>query len=138
MCIRDRCSGLKVLNLSPLSQITEVLDNFLCGCTGPTELDMSPLTQVEVIHEELLRGCSGLTELHLGNISRVKYLDGKFLIGCDKLTTVTNVPPEATLLPPSGWTCETMNDERAFNVWRRSQKRAYVPQNPEDSYSLFH
>ena len=63
------CHGLTSLNLSPLSQVTEVPGFFLSGCCGLTSLDLSPLSQVTELSVSFLSGCSGLTKLDLSPLS---------------------------------------------------------------------
>ena len=85
----EGCTGLTALDLSPLSQVTEVQWCFLRGCTGLTTLDLSPLSQVTEVQWGFLEGCTGLTAL------------GK---------VVDNPPPLCD--PPTGWS-------KVVNQWVR-------------------
>jgi hypothetical protein len=86
------CSGLTTLDLSPLSQITEVKELFLYGCSGLTTLDLSPLSRVSVVLGSFLYGCSGLTSLDLSPLSQVTEVKEFFLYGCSGLTTLDLSP----------------------------------------------
>ena len=107
----EGCTGLTTLDLSPLSQLTEVQEAFLRGCTGLTTLDLSPLSQVTEVQWSFLWGCTGLTTVDLSPLSQVTEVQVSFLEGCRRINEVDNPPPLCNT-PPSGWS-------RVANQWVR-------------------
>jgi hypothetical protein len=94
------CSGLTTLDLSPLSQVTEVQESFLEGCSGLTTLDLSALSKVTEVKGFFLQDCSSLTSLDLSPLSQVTLVKGFFLAGCSGLTTLDLSPlSQLTLFP---------------------------------------
>ena len=85
-------TGLTSVDLSPLSQVTEVQWGFLKGCTGLTSLDLSPLSQVSAVQMSFLAGCTGLITLNLSPLSQVEVIQGYFLEGCTGLAALDLSP----------------------------------------------
>ena len=85
-------SGLKVLDLTPLSKVTKIGSNFLAHCSGLQKLDLSPLSNITSIEDSFLSGCSGLTALDLRPLSNVTSIEGGFLERCSRLEELDLTP----------------------------------------------
>ena len=58
-------SGMKALDLTPLSHLTSVGTWFLYRCAGLTALDLGPLAQLTSVGDGFLLDCASLTALDL-------------------------------------------------------------------------
>ena len=81
-------SSLTTLDLSALSCVSEVGDEFVYGCTTLTNIDLSGLTRLDRIGSKFIANCKNLTVLHLPPCSNVTQLEGFFLLNCTSLTAV--------------------------------------------------
>ena len=88
----EGCTGLKEIDLTPLSGVVEVGESFLEGCTGLVAIDLKPLSQLEVAHACFLGGCSGLKSIDFSPLSEVKFIDTFFMSGCTGITSVDLTP----------------------------------------------
>eukprot|EP00658_Telonema_sp_P-2_P017782 TRINITY_DN16938_c0_g2_i1.p1 TRINITY_DN16938_c0_g2~~TRINITY_DN16938_c0_g2_i1.p1 ORF type:complete len:250 (-),score=6.35 TRINITY_DN16938_c0_g2_i1:208-957(-) len=87
-CFLGGCSGLTSLELTPLIQVNR---GFLWGCTGLTSIDLGPLSQLTQVHD-FMKGCTGLTTLDLSPLSQVTIIESGFLQGCTGLTELDLSP----------------------------------------------
>ena len=72
-------TALTALDLSAVSCVTEIGDEFLYQCTSLTSLDLSGLTRVTRIGNSFLLSCSSLTAVDLSPLSNVTHIDDWFL-----------------------------------------------------------
>ena len=76
------------LDLSDVSFVTEVYDNFLSNCTSLHTADLSGWIDVRQIESDVLSGCTSLTTLDFSGWINVRWLGGSFLRNCSALTTL--------------------------------------------------
>ncbi|CAO4834389.1 MAG: hypothetical protein CNLJKLNK_00140 [Holosporales bacterium] len=82
------CTGLKTVDLTPLTHAEEIGANFLMDCIGLTSIDLVPLASQIKISEGFLRGCKGLTRIDLSPLSRIEIIEASFLRDCIRLTSI--------------------------------------------------
>ena len=87
-----REASLTHLDLSAVSFVTQIEDNFLADCTSLTSIDLSGLSNVKVIGSSFLDGCEALTNLDLTPLNNVTRIEGYFLCNCNSLTTLDLTP----------------------------------------------
>ena len=87
-----QCTSLTSVNLSGLSNVTRIGSNFLSVCEALTTLDLTPVTNLTVIENCFLDGCTSLTTLDLTPLSNVTRIKGGFLEGCEALTSLDLTP----------------------------------------------
>ena len=80
------------LDLSAVSFVTQIGDNFLAYCTSLTSVDLSGLSNVTVIGSYFLSRCNSLTTLDLTPFNNVRMFDEYFLFYCEALTTLDLTP----------------------------------------------
>ena len=80
------------LDLSAVSFVTQIGDQFLEDCTSLTSIDLSGLSNVTRIGVSFLYGCESLTNLDLTPLSNVTRIDACFLAVCKSLTTLALTP----------------------------------------------
>ena len=83
-----REASLTHLDLSAVSFVTQIGDDFLEFCTSLTSVDLSGLSNVTVIGSYFLSGCYSLTSLDLTSLSKVEYVGSGFAIFCTALTSI--------------------------------------------------
>ena len=88
---------LKTLDLSPLSHLTKLSNNFLQDSTGLISLDLTPFAHLTKLPTGFLLGCTGLAALDLSPLTNLKTLPKHFVMGCTGLTSI--VLPPLTELP---------------------------------------
>jgi hypothetical protein len=86
------CPSLKNIDLSPLSNVTQIGDFFLAGCESLTEINLSPLSNVTQFRNNFLAGCKSLTEINLSPLSNITQIGNYFLAGCSGLTNIDLSP----------------------------------------------
>jgi len=86
------CSKLTNIDLTPLLNIVSIEDNFLSGCRSLREIDLTPLSEITSIGYYFLNGCSSLTEIKLPQLSNIKLIGSNFLAGCSSLTEINLTP----------------------------------------------
>ena len=87
-----REASLTTLDLSAVSIVTQIGDDFLYMCTSLTSIDLSGLCNVTVIGSGFLYDCESLTTLDLTPLKNVTAIGDKFLSGCDALPTLDLTP----------------------------------------------
>ena len=85
-------TSLTTLDLSVVSCVTEIGDDFLAGCSTLTSVNLSGLCNVTQIGEEFLLNCTSLTGLDLAPLSRIAHIGGCFLRNCESLTGLDLTP----------------------------------------------
>ena len=85
-------TSLTALDLSAVSCVTEIGDEFLYQCTSLTSIDLSGLTRLTRIGTSFLADCSSLTAVDLSPLRNVRQIDRSFLYECTSLTSV-DLPP---------------------------------------------
>ena len=101
------CTSLTSIDLSGLCNVTQVGDNFLSECTSLTSIDIFGLSSVTVVGDCFLSGCK-FTTLDLSPLSNVTVLGHYFLEDCKAITTL-DLSPLRNLAEVGGfflWHCE--------------------------------
>ncbi len=88
----SQCTGLRALDLSPLSKVKTVGDSFLSWCHSLTVVDLTPLSTVTTVGGHFLSGCTYLTAVDLTPLSNLTTVAYGFLFGCSGLTAVDLAP----------------------------------------------
>ena len=86
------CTSLTSIDLSGFINVTEVGKHFLTNCEGLTSLDLRPLNSLTKIGACFLFGCKGLITLDLSPLSNLTEISSDFLNGCEGLTTLDLSP----------------------------------------------
>ena len=81
------CASVKTVDLSGLCNVTHIGDAFLLGSTSLTSLDVSGFTAVTVIPKAFLHE-SGVTELDLSAMTSVTTVGTYFLLNCKSLQSL--------------------------------------------------
>ena len=87
-----RESSLTRLDLSAVSFVTQIGDDFLEGCTSLTSIDLSGLSNVTLIGSYFLSDCESLITLDLTPLNHMTAIGSSFLHGCCSLTTLDLTP----------------------------------------------
>ena len=87
------CTSLTSVDLSGLARLTRIGTNFLADCISLTTVNLSPLGNVTHISTSFLYSCASLTEVDLSPLRNVTQIDGHFLAFCSSLTAVKLSPP---------------------------------------------
>ena len=85
-------SSITRLDLSAVSCVTEIADDFLHGCTSLISIDLSGLARLTRIGTSFLAGCSSLTAVDLSPLRNVTRIDDRFLACCSSLKVVDLSP----------------------------------------------
>ena len=85
-------SSITRLDLSDVSCVTGISDDFLHGCTALTSVDLSGLCNLTRIGNRLLSDCSSLTAVVWPPLSRISRIGYGFLNNCRSLTVVDLTP----------------------------------------------
>ena len=85
-------NDISEINLSPLSNVKKIGNQFLYNCKNLTKIDLSPLSKIEEIGYYFLSSCSHLTTIDLSPLSNVKKIGYHFLSSCSNLTTIDLSP----------------------------------------------
>ena len=85
-------TSLTALDLSAVSCVTEIGDQFLHRCTSLTSIDLSGLTRLTRIGLYFLAHCNSLTAVDLSPLCNVTQIDDHFLAGCSSLKVVDLSP----------------------------------------------
>ena len=84
-----RGSSLTRLDLSAVSTVTQVGNDFLEGCSSLTSIDISSLSRTVVLGDNFLRGCSSLTAIDLSSFNNLISIGDCFLHDCSSLATIS-------------------------------------------------
>ena len=87
-----QCTSLTSIDLSGLTRLTRVGTHFLDSCTSLTAVDLSPLRNVTHIATYFLAYCTSLTAVDLSPLRNVTQIDYRFLYNCRSLTAVDLSP----------------------------------------------
>ena len=79
--IDNRTSSLKTIDLSPLTKIEHIGDNFLKKFSELESIDLSPLQNVKTIGNYFLSVCKHLKRIDLSPLQNVKTIGNNFLSG---------------------------------------------------------
>ena len=85
-------TSLTALDLSAVSCVTEIGDQFLHHCTTLTSVDLSGLTRLTRIGTNFLADCISLTTVNLSPFGNVTHISTSFLFNCSSLTSVDLSP----------------------------------------------
>ena len=91
----EACRVLTSVDLSGLCHLTRIGNNFLSNCSSLTIVDMAPLSRVEKIGHGFISKCSSLKVLDLP-LSTIEEIGHAFLYNCGSLTAV-DLPPLCTV-----------------------------------------
>ena len=87
-----QCTMLTSVDLSGLTRLTRIGTNFLADCTSLTAVNLSPLSNVTHIGTSFLYSCTSLTAVDLSPLRNVTHIDDRFLNNCSSLTAVDLSP----------------------------------------------
>ena len=76
------------LDLSAVSTVTRIEDNFLYECSSLTSLDLSSFNSLEHVGDFFLYEGSSLTVLNLSSLEHLTHVGDGFLYNCNSLTSV--------------------------------------------------
>lgn len=91
ICFLTCCEKLISIDLSPLSSVTHIGDYFLCKCTNLTSIDLSPLSKVTYFGHYFLCCCENLTSIDLSPLSNMTVI-GHWFLAKTNLTTIDLSP----------------------------------------------
>jgi hypothetical protein len=103
------CIKLKDINLSPLKNVTTILDGFLIGCKSLTSVDLSPLKKITNIGNQFLSNCQRLTSVDLLPLENIKTIGFEFLASCYNLKSIDLSPLKNIITISSGFLTECIN-----------------------------
>jgi hypothetical protein len=99
-CEMQGVYGITTIDLSPLTQMTSIGDNFLHGCSKLTEINLEPLEGVTSIGSDFLSGCemptidltplANLTSIGNNFLSYIRDLKNIDLSPLNRLTSIPN------------------------------------------------
>ena len=79
---------LKSIDLSSLTDIKTIGNNFLYGCSSLTSINLSGLTTLESIGDGFLSDCSSLKSIDLTPLLNITSIGNNFLNNCLSLTSI--------------------------------------------------
>ena len=82
------CESLTQLDLSSFNSLTHIDDYFACSCESLTAVDLSSLDSLTYVGECFLSDCQSLTQLDLCSLSRLEHIGDNFVSACEILTAV--------------------------------------------------
>jgi hypothetical protein len=82
------CLRLESIDLSPLINLTSISDDFLNGCDGLESINLSPLINLTSIGDNFLNGCIGLKSINLTDLTKVVSIGDDFLYMCKQLESI--------------------------------------------------
>ena len=88
--------ALDAQSLLPVSRIPSVGENFLARCTALLSVDLACMATHTHLPDGFLSGCSNLISLDLGPLKHVVRIGSGFLMGCDRLAVI-DVSPLASV-----------------------------------------
>ncbi len=83
-----KCKSLTSINLSGLSNLQNIGIGFLHQCEGLTSIDLSGLSRLTTIGKGFLYRCKGLTSINLSGLSKLQNIGKGFLYECKGLTSI--------------------------------------------------
>ena len=82
------CRSLTAVDLSSFNSLTYVGTFFLRGCRSLTAVDLSSFNSLTHIEDGFLSGCTSLTALDLSSLSSLEHVGCDFLQDCTSLTAL--------------------------------------------------
>ena len=79
---------LTSINLSGLSNITSIGNNFFQGCESLTSIDLTELSKVTTVGDGFFEECKSLTSIDLSGLSNVTFIGNNFLNKCENLINI--------------------------------------------------
>jgi hypothetical protein len=86
----ERCTNIKKLDLSHLTQLPSIKSSFLKGCRSLEILILPP--NIDYIGSLFLKGCTNVKQLKLSNLTKLTCIREFFLENCINLKTLI-LPP---------------------------------------------
>ena len=86
------CALLTSIDLSGLSNVTRIGESFLSGCEALANLDLTPLNNVTKIEACFLESYKSLTTLDLTPLSNVTLIERSFLFDCTSIPSLDVSP----------------------------------------------
>ena len=86
--LRNSCRSLMRLDLSAVSTVTRIGDDFLYCCHSLTSVDLSSFSSLTHIGNGFLPGCSSLAAVDLSSLKSLRYIGNGFLSDCKSLTAL--------------------------------------------------
>ena len=81
------CTSLKTIDLTALHRVVKVKYGFLESCTSLESIDLSAFGNVAFIESEFLRKCTSLKTVDLSVLRSIIHIEQNWLQGCSALTT---------------------------------------------------
>ena len=88
----EECSNLTSLNISGLSNLTDLGNNFLYGCSSLTNVVVPTTTNITKIGWFFLCGCGNLQYFDLSFLSKVTTIGNYFMSGCAGISYIDLSP----------------------------------------------
>ncbi len=88
----NNCENLKSIDLSPLSNIKSIGNNFMMNCNSLENIDLSPLSNLESIGNDFMNNCENLKSIDLSPLSNVKSIGNNFMTSCRRLENIDLSP----------------------------------------------
>ena len=85
-------TSLTNIDLTSLTNITSIGNNFLSGCKSLTNINLSSLTNITSIGHHFLSGCASLKNINLSSLTNIKSIGHHFLSGCTSLSSIDLTP----------------------------------------------
>ena len=82
------CKYLQNIDLTPLSNLTSIGNGFMKRCMSLTRINLSNLSNLTSIGDYFLAGCENLRTINLSNLSNITSIRDNFLAGCENLKTI--------------------------------------------------
>ena len=86
--VSQKNKNITNIDLTLLSSIVSIGNNFLYGCSSLTKIDLTPLLKLKLIGNSFLDKCSSLIEIDLTSLSKVELIGDNFLYECSSLTKI--------------------------------------------------
>ena len=83
-----QCTSLTAVDLSSFKSLTHVGEYFLCNCRSLTALNLSSLNKLTQIGDRFLLNCKMLTSLDLSSLTSLTKFEDRFLSNCTSLATL--------------------------------------------------
>ena len=88
----QNCASLTSVDLSGMTRLTRIGTHFLYNCVSLTAVDLTPRSNVTHIGESFLANCSNLTAVDLSPLRNVTHISKNFLTNCTSLSAVDLSP----------------------------------------------
>ena len=88
MGLLKHCTQLRRVDLSELSTVIDVQEQFLMGCSGLTRIDLTGLRNAGYVGDSFLAHCAGLASVDLSPLAHAEAIGVRALSRCTSLRVV--------------------------------------------------